>query len=77
MRSGPLIAGVILIAFGAVIFVWTYNMMADGQTSLGQLGRLANPILAAQYKDLQNSQLIAIPFIIAGIGALIYGAAKK
>lgn len=77
MRTGPLIAGVILLGFGVVLFMWASNQMSEGQTSIGQIGRAFSSNMQAQYQQYQYMQLGGIGIAVVGIGALIYGVAKK
>lgn len=77
MRSGPLIAGIILLLFGAVLFVWSSNQMSEMQGTLGQLGRAFSSNMQSQYQQYQYMQLGGVGFAVVGIGALIYGAVKK
>lgn len=76
VHLGPIIAGVILLGFGVALFIWTSNQMAEGQTSLGQIGRTLSSSMQAQYQQYQYMQLGGVSFVVVGIEALIYGAAK-
>lgn len=79
MRTGPLIAGVLLLIFGIGLFMYGYNQIQEFRSLgfLGQLGRAINPDLQKQYDDYQNFQYVGMASAVVGIGALIYGAAKK
>lgn len=77
MNGYILVGGVILLVFGVAVFVWSYNQIQDYQTTLGQLGRAFDKDTQARYDEMQMTQLIGIVLGVAGIGALVYGAAKK
>jgi len=77
MNSYIVVGGIILLIFGVAIFMWSYNQIQDYQTSLGQLGRVFSADEEARYNEMQIVQILGVVFGIAGIGALIFGAAKK
>lgn len=79
MRSGPVIAGVILLIFGLAVFMYTYNQMVNFQNTglIGQFARALSPDIQRQYNELQLLQVGGMGFAVAGVGSLIYGAAKK
>jgi hypothetical protein len=79
VRSGPLIAGIVLIVFGIGLLMYSYNQIQEFRSLgfLDQLGRTINPELQRQYDDYQNFQYVGMAFAVVGVGALIYGAAKK
>ena len=77
MNGYIVVGGIVLLVFGVAVFMWSYNQIQDFQTTLGQLGRALNSDAQARYADAQMTQIIGIVFAIAGIGALIFGAAKK
>lgn len=77
MNGYIVVGGIILLIFGVAVFMWSYNQLQDYQTSLGQIGRALSAEAQARYDELQMMQILGIVFGIAGIGALIFGAAKK
>ena len=79
MRSGPIIAGMILLGFGLFLFVVSTQEIQK-INSLGLAGTAARVIsqdVRDYYNMNQQISLLGIVFIVAGIGAAIYGAAKK
>lgn len=65
--------------FGVAVFMWSYNQLQAYQTTFGQTCQGLNNETQASYNGLQmlQMQMIGVMLAIAGLGALIFGAAKK
>ncbi len=76
MRTGIFLVGLILLAVGAVGLFYFWSDYQNLSTVLGQIGTALDPALKQRYNNEQMYIIGSIVAMIAGIGLLIYGAAR-
>lgn len=77
MKIGSLVAGIILLIIAVIGFTSTSNMIAEKQTTGGQIERFFSNDAQTNYQANQYAQLGFGGLGVLGLGLVIYGAAAK
>jgi len=77
LKTGAVIAGIILMIFGVIVYLSLQTSMSDCGSFVGQLGRTFSDNYSQQCQMASMIQIGAGILVVIGIGLLIYGAAAK
>jgi hypothetical protein len=77
MRSSVFLAGIVLIAIGALGIFYYYPQYQNLSSTLGQIGQAISPELKQQYTNLQIYLGSFIVAAILGLGLVVYGASTN
>jgi hypothetical protein len=77
LKIGALIAGIILMILGVLVYFSMQPALSDCGTTIGQLGRTFSDDYAQQCQMASMMQIGSGIITVIGIGLLVYGAASK
>lgn len=77
MRTGLLIAGIILMVIGAAGYVYVQATLSDCQSFLGQLGRAFSGDIQSRCQQANLMQMGGAGLFVVDIGLTIGGAVAK